>query len=302
MSQGPTPGFPALPPAFSGVLVAPGLDPMTAASEAATAGVDAGTVFWSPREDRLEAAIAFAPERPLAEALLMAPLAQTALGDAFGALAPAETAFQWSWPDGFSLNGAAVGRLRACWANDPAHDDPTHDDPTRGDPTRGDRDPGSASVAKPDPTAAPGWLTIALSLQIAPLLADDPGRRPDATALAEEGCGDVTAADLLGAWARHLMFWIYRWEEDGARPIIEAWSARALGRGETVALHFGARAETGLFLGLDDTGALLLKSDGVATALPLADALADPAPWPPAATPRFAVSPNHDGGARPSSM
>lgn len=235
---------PALPPLLTGVEIGPEDDPLAAAARAAAApeGVPGGSLFYAPRPDRLEAAIALAPETPLEEALFALYAAQVALADAFGALAPPEVAYEHGWPDAIRINGAEAGRFRIAAAAPEAADAP------------------------------PAWLVIAVSLAaIAPVdgagadpaaAAAEPGLTPDKTTLAEEGCGDIAPQALLEAWARHFVYWLSRWLDDGPRPVIDAWRGRAVGWGETATLARGPRRARGVVLGLDDRGALMLKPEG----------------------------------------
>lgn len=248
---------PVFPPLLSGVAVAAGADPMAKAIGAAASGVDAGAVFWSEREDRLDAAVVFAPETPLRTALAMVIAAEVALGDALGALAPPEVGVTWVWPDRARVNGADAGVFRA-------------------------------AASTRDLDAVPNWLAVAATVQIASLFDDgvtgiEPGRRPDLTSLYDEGCATISRTRLLESWSRHLLHWVHRWEADGLRPLHDAWRGRAEGIGATGRFQIGGRAEEGVFVGLDEDGALLLRdASGAATALALAEMLDAPRTWPPA--------------------
>ncbi|WP_118135091.1 biotin/lipoate--protein ligase family protein [Oceanicella sp. SM1341] len=244
---------PVFPPLLRGSAVPAGGDPLARAVAAAVAGVEAGTIFWSGDEAALEAAVVFAPECPLAQALAMVPAAATGLAEALGSLAPPEVGMTFAWPDGVLVNGALCGRLRA-----------------------------EASVR--DPAAVPDWLVVAVTLQLAPL-SDEPGRTPGITALAEEGCADITRRALLEAWARHMLVRVHDWLEDGPRGLSEAWWGRIEGRGgETPAPWARPRRDgapaAGRPMGLDESLGLVLSSDEGVQVLPLAGMLDHPRPWP----------------------
>lgn len=244
---------PVFPPLLSGERVAGRVDPMMKAVAACAAGVDAGAIFWSEREDALSAAIALAPEAPLEQSMAMVLVAANGLSDALGALIPPEVAVTWDWPDGLRVNGARCGVLRA-------------------------ESDGRA------PAAQPNWLAIGLTVQIQPLVRPDgaePGETPDLTALWEEGCVDIDACGLLESWSRHMLVWTNRWLDEGFRPVYDNWIGRAERRGEEVAFRYGGARRSGLFLGLDDTGAMLLKTGETTEALPLSAMLDHPAAWPP---------------------
>lgn len=250
-----------LPPLLSDVAVTPDADPLAAAEEAARAGVDAGVVFWSLRDDRIEAAIVLAPEAPLRRALTVLFGVEQAVTDAIGALGPAEISALWAWPDALLLNQARVGRIRVAAS--------TH-----------------------DPDAVPDWLIFALSLRRAPEDDADPGDRPDDTSLAAEGLGDIGARELIGAWARHALYWITSWEGEGLAPIMREWAGRAVGADAEVRIALGPEAPIeGQWLGLDDEGDLTIKTASGATRLDLTRVL----------SPEF-VAAGSDPLARPAAL
>lgn len=240
---GPRSGGLDLPPLLSDVAVTPDVDPFEAATAAAREGIDGGTVFWAVREDRLEAALALAPETALRPALTVTFALQQALTDAIGAYAPPETAAFWAWPDVFLLNRGRVGRLRVAASSD-------------------------------DPEATPDWLVFGLSVRHAPRDASDPGVRPDETCLTEEGLGDLSTRDLAGAWARHALYWITRWQDEGLAAVMREWRGRAEGEGGAVRVALGPEGSLdGRWLGLDDDGALTVKTADGARRLDLARVL-----------------------------
>ncbi|MEL6979467.1 MAG: biotin/lipoate--protein ligase family protein [Pseudomonadota bacterium] len=259
----PTPAGaePSFPPLFTGERVPSDVDPLAKAVAAAgrPEGVEAGTLFWADRDDRLEAALVLAPEAPLKEALAMLFAAANGLGDALGALSPPEVAVTWEWPDLVKVNGAACGVFRV-----------------------------EADARAPE--ATPQWLVIALSLTMTPAHDAEPGADPTVTALSEEGCGDIGRTRLLESWSRHTLVWINRWLDDGFRPIHDAWAARVEGRGEAIGLTHAGAARRGVFLGLDETGSMLLKTEAGVEALGLEALLNHPRAAPePARAPEEAA-------------
>lgn len=205
---------PAFPPLFQGRAEAD--DPFGAACRAAAAGVDAGTVFHDIRADRMRAAIVFAPEVPLREAIVVLPVCGVGFQNALGALAPPEVGVFLGWSGEIRVNGAVCGRL-------------------------------TPAASTPDPGAVPDWLVIGLDLALI-LGLDAPGETPDQTGLYEEGCAEVDPVRLLEAWTRHTLVWLNRWQQDGPRPVYQEWKGMAHGIGETVEFPHGP----GTFTGLDD--------------------------------------------------
>ena len=222
---------PTFPPLIKGVAVAPEEDPSDVACRLADAGeAEAGEIFWSSSEQRLDTALVVEPEVSGKEALEAMFVAMVAFGDCVGALAPPEVGVMYRWPNAILVNGARAG---------------------------------AASVGLPDqvdPDIVPDWMIVGLRVDISP--ADgmpEPGLYLDRTTLWDEGCGEVTRTQLLESYSRHLKTWFHRWDVDGKRPVREAWLARSAEPGENVKFMSGGRETEGRFLGLDEEGNLLAK-------------------------------------------
>lgn len=229
---------PTFPPLLKGRAVPPGQDPFAKAVAEAGLGADPGLVAWSPAEDRMEAAILLAPDKPLGEAMTAVFAVALGLGDAIGALAPPEVAVHYDWPDGLRVNGARCGGFRAAASTD-------------------------------DPRAEPDWIVVGVTVRF---LADaaDPGSVPDRTCLVEEGCGEITPSRLLESWSRHALVWINTLTDEGFAPLHEAWRGRAWGLGEPLA------DGSGVFMGLDEHGGQLVKTAGGTVLRPLTVMLEGP--------------------------
>lgn len=228
----------SLPPRLTGVATAPGGDALAQAIREA-ASVNGGTLYWTPDADRVQAALVLIPDRPLAELQSVVFAVACALHDCLGALAPPETAVSHRWPGEIRVNGARCGRLRAV-----------------------------APAPDPEEEERPQWFVVGLELALAPL-GNDPGDMPDQTSLAEEGCAGLTTRRILESWARHTVHWIYRWMEDGLRPVHDSWLARADGREHEIEIAAPGGPVRGTVLGLDEQGGLLLHAQGETRMVPL---------------------------------
>ena len=214
-------------------------DPAEQACLRAMQGCDAGLMCWRVTPDAVEAALVFAPEVPLAQAMVMHPLCGVGFQNALGALAPPEVAVHLGWDGTIYVNGARCGALRAF-------------------------------AEGRDPDAQPDWLVIALSVRLLPP-PGTPGDRPDETALSEEGCVDVPPTGLLEAWARHTLNWIGRWEAEGNKPLHQEWRGLARDMGEVITQN----GLTGTFLGTDEGFGMLLRDDETTHLIPLTTLLED---------------------------
>lgn len=82
------------------------------------------------------------------------------------------------------------------------------------------------------------------------------------SSLSDEGI-DISVNEMLPIYLKHLKKWLDIWEEQGFDSIKEFWLQRAKGIGEEIKIDFGKNSMSGVFSGLDQDGALLLRlSDG----------------------------------------
>ena len=211
-----------LPPVFTPILhLREGKDALRRAIALAP-DKGAGTLVWSSSLHSVEAAVVLEPERILAASRPAFLVAANALADALTALAEPELAVTLRWPATLALNGGEVGALTLATPPDAGEND------------------------------VPAWIVVGFSLRLAPSGSADPGLTPDHTTLATEGLVDITAEDIVGAWARHLLANMNEWHERPAR-LAEKYFARL----ETAPWQGAARR------GLDPvTGDLILDRDG----------------------------------------
>lgn len=231
---------PSFPPLFKGLEVEGQIDPFDKACVEAVRGCDAGLVVYNLGANTLRAAIVFAPEVGLEDAMTMLPLCGVGFQNALGALAPPEVAVHLDWDGGVRINAASCGRLRV-----------------------------AASGA--DPMQTPAWLVIGLTLPLWPT-SDDPGETPNETALYSEGCAEVQADALLESWVRHTLVGINTWLEQGAAPLHKEWRALAQGIGEDMTMA----GRMGTFLGVDERFGMLLRDAETTHLIPLTTLLEAP--------------------------
>ena len=232
-----TDAAPVFPPLMQGMAVDGAADPFDVACQKATMGVDAGLVVHRLAVDRMGAALVFAPEVPLSEAVAMLPVCEVGFQNALGALAPPEVAVHLGWTGDILINGARCGRFRMAASGD-------------------------------DAQAIPDWLVVGFELPVM-MGVSDPGETPDQTALHDEGCADVEPQALLESWARHTLNWISRWETEGVRPVHEEWRGLAHGIGEA-AVHEDL---SGTFVGIDEAFGMLLRDEATTNLIPLTSVL-----------------------------
>ena len=98
----------------------------------------------------------------------------------------------------------------------------------------------------------------------------EPGAVPPVSVLGETGLR-IAPETLLDALAPAFAALERQLETDGFAPIRAAWMARAARLGEAVTAHTGSTTRHGIFEGIDDTGALILRSPQGTETLPAAD-------------------------------
>ncbi|WP_417684364.1 biotin/lipoate--protein ligase family protein [Roseibium sp.] len=233
---------PAFPPLLSGRPVLEPHDPFEAAVSAAGAGeAEAGDLFWSCQTQNISFAIVLEPDVERRSVQEMLFVLMVSCADALGAISPPELAITWNWPTAIYGNGARLGEARM--------------------------------VVSPedDENGAPDWMVVGLKLALKPVDSVEPGKTPGRTTLWDEGGVDVEAVPALESLSRHFLTWVHRWETDGFKPVHEAWLFRCDGYRKEV----DTGSVTGTFVGLDDTGNLLLKTGGETAALQLVDFIAN---------------------------
>ncbi len=228
---------PSFPPLFSGLAVSGQIDPFEKACAEATRGCDAGLVVYNLFANTLKAAMVFAPDVTLEEAMAVLPLCGVGFQNALGALAPPEVAVHLEWVGGLRINGARCGGFRI-----------------------------AASHA--DPAVFPDWITLGLALPLWPE-SDAPGETPDQTSLYAEGCAEVNALDLVESWVKHTLVGINTWSEDGVKSLHSNWRGLAHGIGEDIKFQ----GQAGTFLGIDAQFGMLLRSETTTHLIPLSSVL-----------------------------
>jgi biotin-(acetyl-CoA carboxylase) ligase len=244
MTENPfeAPRDPSFPPLFQAQEVSGPVDPFDKARAMASLGCDAGVLVYSITSDRLRAAIVFAPEIPLKQAMQAFCACATGFQNAFGALAPPEVAMHLTWEGEIMINGATCGQLQAAASDDAAN-------------------------------SVPDWLVIGLEVWLIPQREDEPGNTPHLTSLYMEGCADVSPLELLEGWARHSLVWVNELIVGDAAALHGEWRELLHGVGSDLTLDVAGQTKTGTFLGTDADFSLLLRTETDTCLIPLTNVL-----------------------------
>lgn len=231
----------AFPPLFTGDAVSGSTDPFVKACTQAVIGCNAGLLVYNTTLDQIRAAIVFAPETPLEQAMVAFIACGVGFQNAMGALAPPEVGVQLGWMGDIYVNGGRAGQLRVAASTD-------------------------------DPTKEPDWLVVGLEIDLRPQGDGETGEHPNETCLMMEGCGDVSPIRLLEAWSRYTLVWLNDIENDAPRALHEMWRGLAKGIGEDVELNT-PDALNGTFVGIDEQFGMLLKTGAETRLIPLSHVL-----------------------------
>lgn len=181
----------------------------------------AGTLVHVGRFDLVEFAVVLEPDEPLRSARRAFYAGMVALRDSLVAHAPPERPITFAWPDAIHVDGGLVGGGRLAW-------------------------PAQAAETEP-----PDWLVFGACVRTVAMGETEPGLRPLAVALEEEGFDDLSSGSLVERFARHLMV------------ALEAWRSKEFA---TVTRDYlnNLQVEKGAMPALDANGDLLLRWRGQA--------------------------------------
>lgn len=104
------------------------------------------------------------------------------------------------------------------------------------------------------------WLAVGIGINLAshPLLDD-----PVTTSLGEAmGSPAPPPQEALTHLARRFAAWFAIWQREGFAPVRKAWLARARGLGQPIIVNLPHERLEGLMGGIDESGALLLETEG----------------------------------------
>jgi biotin-(acetyl-CoA carboxylase) ligase len=184
-----------LPPPFRLVTLREVGDAFAHAAAIATED-GAGTLVHVGRFDLAEFAVVLEPEEPLRTARRALYVGMCALGDALAANAPPEKAIGFDWPDAIRVDGGLIGGARLAW-------------------------PAAADEDEPPP-----WLVFGAMIRIVAMGEGEPGLRPLAATLEDEGFDDLDGGRLVESFARHLMVTFDTWREKGFREVARSYLSR----------------------------------------------------------------------------
>jgi BirA family biotin operon repressor/biotin-[acetyl-CoA-carboxylase] ligase len=109
-----------------------------------------------------------------------------------------------------------------------------------------------------------GWLAIGIGVNLASY---PQGTEFPATSLAQLGIAAPSQQEALSVLAARFAHWYGLWMQGGFESLRTQWLARAFGVGAPVRARLAQETRTGVFEGIDASGALLLNEGGQVRAI-----------------------------------
>jgi BirA family biotin operon repressor/biotin-[acetyl-CoA-carboxylase] ligase len=178
---------------------------------------------WVSPIGNLSATLLISPSKPAAECAQLSFVAAIAAADAASSFAPGAD-IKVKWPNDVLANGKKLAGILL----------------------------ESASGAD----GALSFLAIGIGMNLAHF---PPDTEFPATSLAALGIAAPTPSDALGQLASGFAKWYDIWMTKGFSPIHDAWLARAAGLGTRIRARLTNEETSGVFEGIDETGALILR-------------------------------------------
>ncbi len=199
--------------------------PLWIAAERQTAGRGRRGRDWDSPAGNLSVTLLLSPGRPVGECAQLSFAAAVAVSDVVSAYAPAGE-IRVKWPnDVLAAGGKIAGILLE-----------------------------SASAG-----SEPVWLAIGIGIN---LKTHPAGTEFPATSLPALGVAAPAPRDALRELAASFAKWYEVWRAAGFAPVRDAWLARAAGLGRRIRARLQNEEALGVFEGIDDSGALLLRQAG----------------------------------------
>ena len=197
--------------------------PVWIAADRQTAGRGRRGRAWESPTGNLAATLFLRPGKPANECAQLSFVAALAVSDAVARYAP-RAEVKLKWPNDVLADGRKIAGILLESAS-----------------AGGER---------------PGWLAVGIGVNLAQF---PPGTEFPATSLAALDAATPGPREALGALAAAFAKWYETWVAQGFSPIRDSWLARAAGLGTRIRARLQNEETSGVFEGIDRTGALILR-------------------------------------------
>ena len=182
---------------------------------------------WLGYEGNLHCALIIKPDYPNEESWQLLYVNALAVGSAIAEMVSPMTGLRFAWPNRLLINDLLAARV------DIATTDPA-------------RDP------YPD-------LVLGVSVNVA---AHPPQPEPEEyNSIHASNAVEITAVDVLEAYASHFLAWANRWADEGFEPLRRAWRIRAEGLDAPAQIRLIHGSVQGRAGDIDERGALVLDTE-----------------------------------------
>jgi len=182
---------------------------------------------WASPPGNLYASLILRPRCPVDQAAQLGFIAALAIGDTLSSICGRREGLSYKWPNDVLLRGRKIA--------------------------------GILLEAELGAGAAPEFVVVGVGVNL--VLSPRDTVFP-ATSIAEEDLGIISPGAALESFARHFQAWAEHWCKEGFGPVRAAWRSHAAALGESIRVHLEPTTLHGLFLDIDQHGALLLESAG----------------------------------------
>lgn len=178
---------------------------------------------WETPGGNLAATLLLHPDKPAGECAQLSFVSAIAVAETVGLLAP-NADIKMKWPNDVLADGNKIAGILL------------------------------ESASGPGP--APLWLAIGIGINLAHY---PDGTEFPATSIAALTGKAPSARDALGSLATHFAKWYDIWRAQGFSPIRDGWLVRAAKLGTRIRARLTNEETFGVFEGIDETGALILR-------------------------------------------
>jgi len=181
---------------------------------------------WESLDGNLFMSLVLRPDVPAMEATQLGYVGALAVYDTIGELCPPGYEAHCKWPNDVLLNGK-----KFC---------------------------GILLEASSDTKGILEWLVMGVGINVTqhPVDVDYAS-----TSFHGEGATSITREETLVSFARNFLLWTRCWMDDGFGTVRDNWLWRAKGLNEEINVRLENQTLSGIFAGIDETGALLLRQD-----------------------------------------
>ncbi len=196
---------------------------------------------WSAPLGNLYCSLILTPRVEIADLPQLGYVAALAIVQVLKELCPAGCDVACKWPNDVLINGRKVSGVLLETSHE-AH--VTH---------------ASANVSANAANVSANAIVVGVGINISSFPQNTPYK---ATSMNQEGASDLSPPLVLARFIHHFDYWLVAWQSRGFGPLRNAWLACAAGLQQKILVRLENQELSGIFKGIDQSGALILQQDG----------------------------------------